>query len=234
MRVKDRNHLLNICAGLSVFALLGCNFLSSKGSFLDALSSSSSSPSSNTPSPSSPSGTTGSAGGGVGGITGSGVGLSGQGDLSVPTGKAAFLRISNGLEGNINIYQGGTSLSNAYPQLAPNMTNNTDPTSFSGAGANMLLSYAACVDVSNTHLSLYNINTQTTVSANQTALVNAGLRILDHQTAGLASGSSVTPQVTAALTAIVNQSVSNGVSPQIAFVTICTAASSAASTMLGF
>jgi hypothetical protein len=211
MNFRNERHLLKICAALSVFLLMGCNFLKNKSAFIDGSSSGAASP---------------------GGITGSGSGLSGIGDLSVPTGKAAFARISNGLEGNVSLYQG--SLQNAYPQLVANFTNSTDPTAFSGAGANMLISYSACADVSDSHLSLYNINTSATVAANKTALVNAGLRILDRHTANLASGSSVTAQVSAALGAIVDQSVANGVSPKMAFVTMCTATSSAASTMLGF
>jgi hypothetical protein len=166
---------------------------------------------------------------------GIGATLTGNGAASAPTAKATIGRLKNVM--GVSIHSGNFKA--AANQQTSNLANTTDPTQYSGADGNMLLAYAACVDsaTNGTAKSKYGVNVATTVTAasNQAALVAAGITILDQYTANLASGASadVTSQLKSVLTATVQQSISNGATAKMAFITICTAANTTGSTLLG-
>jgi hypothetical protein len=200
----------------AMLVLTGCNYLKENGTF----GSSSQSSTAQDVSPV---------------VAGTGSTLPGVGALSMPTANATVQRIINGLEGHVQVVADNNNMAFAYRNLSGQLSNSADPTHFTGGDTTMLIAYAACTAVSGQMNTIYGVNGSLTVAANKTALVNAGMRILDHYLANLASQGSASTQVKAALNATVAQSISNGVSSStMAFVTVCTAANTAGSTLMGF
>ena len=163
-------------------------------------------------------------------VAGIGATLSGTGALSVPTTNGIISRVINGVGGRASVHS--LSFELATRNFAANLSNSTDPTQLNGADMNMLLAYSACVDAGATTFG--HINTSKTVAQNQVALVTLGMSIMDSYLAGLASGGAASAQLQTTFNNIVSQSIANGATPQMAYVTVCTAAVTAGSTMLGF
>ena len=163
-------------------------------------------------------------------VAGIGATLPGTGALSVPTGTSAIQRIIIGVGGRASTTTANTKV--AYQKLGGNLGDTTDPTQMSGGDSNMLLAYAACADANGAVFG--NIKMTLTTSQNKAALVAMGMKIMDTYTAGLASGGSASAQLNTVFSGIVDQSIANGATPQMAYITVCTAAVTAGSTMLGF
>jgi hypothetical protein len=201
--------LLSVAVTASV-ALTGCNYMKDQGTFAST---------------SGPSGPV---------VAGQGETQTGTGALTVPTGNALVMRIENGLQGGASHLAG--NFRTQVLQSQANLSNSTDPTAFGGPDQNFLIAYSACADaaVGPNLSSKYGIIAGGTVVANKAKLIAAGMQILNQHTAGLAGSGSTSGAVTAALTAIEKASETNASDAQMAFVTMCTAASTAGSTMMGF
>lgn len=156
--------------------------------------------------------------------------------VAVPAGVAAVKRIENGLEGVAPSTQG--NFARTLAQVRPNLPKVTKVADASGYDQIQLLAYAACSDltVGGTPLmqSRYNVQVSATIAANQAALVSAGLRILDQHSAGLASQGPASAQITTILTNLVQAQAAVATNTsKMAFMTVCIAASTAGSTLLG-
>ena len=81
--------------------------------------------------------------------------------------------------------------------------------------------------------SAYGVDPKATVANSQAALIAAGMKMLDQYTAGLASNSEATTQVRSALQDLV-QTVTAGNTTTIVFMSVCIAANTAGSMLLGF
>lgn len=168
---------------------------------------------------------------------GAGEKVSGVGASSVPTTEAVVVRIENGLEGIAKPTTG--NFAKALAQVRSNLPKLTDPTKASGFDQVQLLAYAACTDLASGNQpamqSQYKINPRTNPAENRAALITAGLRILDRHTAGLASQGPTRAQVNEALDKLVSEMAGNQANTStMAFVSVCIAATTAGSTLLGF
>jgi hypothetical protein len=164
--------------------------------------------------------------------------FSGTGSTSVPTGPAVIARVTNGLQNNVNPSAG--NYSKAIVALGSNLPRVTDPTKASGYDQIQLLVYAACSDLTtggtnSLMTTKYGVNSAGTITSNSSALTAAGVKMFDQYTAGLASQGPTAAQVTAAFTQLISDvsSVSSNTST-IAFVSVCIAANTAGTTLLGF
>ena len=168
---------------------------------------------------------------------GSGEKVAGVGASSVPTTEAIVVRIENGLEGIAKPTAG--NFAKALTQVRSNLPKLTDPTKASGFDQVQLLAYAACTDLASGNQpamqSQYKINPRTKPSENRAALISAGMRILDRHTAGLASQGPTSAQVNEALGQLITEMAANQANTStMAFVSVCIAATTAGSTLLGF
>jgi hypothetical protein len=170
------------------------------------------------------------------GSAGPTTGLSGGPNLlgvTVPTGTAAVGRIQNGLEGLVKPTQGNFQRSLA--QVRTNLPKSTDVTAAAGYDQIELLVYSACSDLTSGSVPLmqskYGIQPSATVTANQAALVAAGMRMLDQHTAGIASQGSASAQLTTIFTGLVLAQTGN--TSKMAFMTVCIAANTAGTALLG-
>jgi hypothetical protein len=202
----------------AIIVLDGCNYTKDHASFGDASAA---------PNVSLASGCGGAA-------AGIGCQLQGSGASSVPTAKGLMFRIENAM--GLSAATTASSLRTTYGQIMPDLSNAADPTQFSGGDGNMMLAYAACVDSITINNPSWGLTAKNPASnaANQAALIAAGMKIMDQYTAGLASGGSNSAQVQTAITNIVSNSISDGATVREAFITVCTAANTAGSTLLGF
>lgn len=169
-------------------------------------------------------------------VVGDGATVPGKGALSVPTADGVVARIQNGLEKSVSPTAG--NFSRALTQVRGNLPKNTNPLKATGYDQIQLLAYAACSDLTTGTTpimqSRYNINRNGTIAANQAALIAAGVRMLDRHTAGLASQSEAAAKVNAAFTTLVqNIAATAGNTTTIAFVSVCIAANTAGSAMMG-
>lgn len=154
----------------------------------------------------------------------------------IPTGPGAVSRIQNGLEMNVNPAKGNFRKSIA--QVSTNLPNTTSVMLASGFDQIELLAYSACADLTTGTTPLmqskYNILPAASVTTNQAALIAAGIRILDQHTASLASQGPDAAAVSTVFTNLVQLEASDATNTStIAFMTVCIAANTAGSTMLG-
>lgn len=154
----------------------------------------------------------------------------------VPTGPGVVSRIENGLEKTVSATK--SNFGKALGQLKTNLPKTSDVTGASGFDQVELLVYAACSDLTTGTTPLmqskYNIQPNAAIATNQSALVAAGMRMLDQHTAGLASQGPGSAQVATILTTLVqNQAAVGSNTSTIAFMAVCMAANTAATTMLG-
>lgn len=166
---------------------------------------------------------------------GSGSKNAGVGALTVPTGDALIKRVQLGLQNNVSPTAGNFAKSLA--QVKGNLPKDPDPTKASGYDQAQLLIYGACSDLTTGGTpkmkSVYGVDPKATVANSQAALIAAGMKMVDQYTAGLGSNSSATPQVQAAFQNLV-QTVASGNTTTVAFMSVCIAANSAGSMLLGF
>ena len=170
-------------------------------------------------------------------IAGLGDKFSGKGALSVPTAEATVARIQVGLENKVSPLTG--NFATALAQVKGNLPKVTDPTTATGYDQLQLLVYAACSDLTTgaTPLmtSFYTVPATGTIMANQTALIAAGTRMLDQHAAGLASGGSASAEVKQTLTDLVQKIAATSTNTtKIAFMSVCIAANTAGTALLGF
>lgn len=156
--------------------------------------------------------------------------------ITVPTNNSVAARIENGLEGNAKRTAG--NFQRALGQYLPNMPKVPNVNNASGFDQIQLLIYAACSDLTTGGTPLmqsrYGVQVNGSVASNQTALVNAGLRMLDQHTAGLATQGPDNAQLTTILTTLVqNQAAVATNTSKMAFMAVCIAANTAGTTMLG-
>ena len=152
-----------------------------------------------------------------------------------PTADAAVARIANGLEGNAPATSG--NFSRALAQLKTNLPKVPNINNATGYDQVQLLAYAACADLTTGGTPLmqskYGVQANAQTTANQAALVAAGIRILDQHAASLASQGPGSAQVTSVFANLVQQQITDGATSKMAFMTVCIAASTAGSTLLG-
>jgi hypothetical protein len=158
-----------------------------------------------------------------------------QTGVVIPTNGSVANRIANGLENSVVMTKG--NFSTALTQVSTNLPKVTDITKASGFDQVELLVYAACADLTTGGTPLmkskYNVDPAATVTANQAALVAAGMRMLDQHTAALASQGPASGQLTTILTNLVQAEVTAASTSKIAFMSVCIAANTAGSAMLG-
>jgi hypothetical protein len=153
-----------------------------------------------------------------------------------PTPTAVVARIQNGLENAVLSTQG--NFSKAVTQVFTNLPKVPDVTLASGYDQVELLAYAACADLTSGGNSLmqtkYNVIAASTIAQNQTALVNAGVRIMDQHTGGLASQGPAAAQIASVFSTLVTTEAAVGANTStIAFMAVCIAANTAGAAMLG-
>jgi len=170
-------------------------------------------------------------------VGGDGSTVPGKGALSVPTADGVVARIQNGLEKSVSSTTG--NFARALTQVKGNLPKVTNPLKATGYDQIQLLAYAACSDLTTGTTpimqSRYNINRNGTIASNQQALIAAGVRMLDKHVAGLASQSEASVKVNAALTKLVQDVAAGaGNTATIAFMSVCIAANTAGSSMMGF
>ena len=155
--------------------------------------------------------------------------------IMIPTSTAVVGRIENGLEGRARSTQG--NFRNALRQVRTNLPKVTNINNASGFDQIQLLVYAACSDLTTggtpAMQSVYNVQPGASVATNQAALVSAGVRMLDKHVAGLASQGPDSAQVTTIFTNLVQAQVAASATSKMAFMTVCIAANTAGSTLLG-
>lgn len=170
-------------------------------------------------------------------VVGDGEKVSGTGALSVPTGDAIIARLKNGLEGNAKSTAG--NFAKALAQVKPNLPKSTHAQKATGFDQAQLLVYGACSDLTTGTTPLmkskYSVDPAAAISANQSALIAAGLRMLDQYTAGLSSKDPVRSQINDALSKLVTTLAGDKTNTsKIAFMSVCVAANTAGSMLLGF
>lgn len=170
-------------------------------------------------------------------VAGAGNTVSGTGSLSVTTTEGIVAKIQNGLQNNVNSQAG--NFAKGLAQVKSNLPKVSDPTKATGYDQTQLLVYAACSDLTTGTTPLmqskYSVTKAGTVAANKTALISAGMTMLDQYTAGLASQGTAVTQVNTALSTLVDQiGAVTGNTSTIAFMSVCIAANSAGTSLLGF
>ncbi len=170
-------------------------------------------------------------------VAGSGANVAGTGALSIGTTEGLVARVTNGLQGNVSPLAGNYAKS--LLQVRSNLPKVADPTKATGFDQAQLLIYAACSDLTTGTTPLmqskYKIVPASSIATNQPALIAAGVLMLDQYTASLASQGPTSAQVTAAFTTLLTQvSATAANTSTIAFMSVCIAANSAGSTLMGF
>lgn len=180
------------------------------------------------------------AGGSVGTLTNLATGLSNvPSAASVPTGDAVVVRLQNGLQKNVSSIKG--NFAKALVNIKANLPKVSDPTQATGYDQIELLAYAACSDLTTGNPSLmqstYNVNPTATIATNQSALIAAGVKMLNTYTAGLASSGPTASQVTGVFQILLSQLTSDTTDKNtstIAFMSVCIAANTAGTTLMSF
>jgi hypothetical protein len=170
-------------------------------------------------------------------VAGNGANFLGSGSMSVPTAYAVVARIQNGFQGNVSSTSG--NFAKAVALLRTNLPQVADPSKASGFDQVQLLVYAACSDLttgtSPMMMSKYQVDPTKPIATTQSAIVAAGVKMLDQYVAGLASQGPTSSQVTAALNNVVQTVAADTSSTTtIAFMSVCMAANTAGTTMMGF
>lgn len=157
------------------------------------------------------------------------LGVPGVPGATVPTGPAIIARIQNALENNVNPLTG--NFLTAINQLSSNLPKVSNPLKATGADQASLLAYAACADV---NANLYSVNIGSTIALQKTNIINAGKRILNRCTAGLATTSTAAEEVTAALTELTEKNATvSGETTEMAWISSCYTAVTVCTQFLG-
>ena len=147
---------------------------------------------------------------------------------SVPTADAIVGRIQKGIPtANPNAGNFKTVLA----QVQQNLPSTSDPTKATGLEQIPILVFAACSDI---NPSTYSVNVNTSLSANMTNLVSAGVTMVNQHVGNLAASGQLNQQVAAVFTTLINSNLAAGASTAMTFVSICTAANSFGVGMVGF
>ena len=160
-----------------------------------------------------------------------GTDLPGLGSASAPTADAVIGRVRNTL---IGVDPLAGNFAKAIAQVKPNLPQMTNPVQATGLDQIPLLVYAACTDAK---LASYNVPTTGTISANSTALVAAGMTMLDTGLAGLASQGASSGDFQAALQTLVSTLAADKATTQTmttSFIAVCMASTTAAVSMAGY
>jgi|GEM_PF-2585056 len=166
-------------------------------------------------------------------VAGNGSNIAGTGNLTVATNGSIPFRIANGLQNKVSPASG--NFAKALTQVQNNLPASPDITKSAGFDQLQLLIYAACSDLTtggtNSPMQSatgYHIVASGSVVSNQAALISAGTSILDQHLGGLASQGPAAAAVTQNLTTLVTAlSQDSTINSQMAFVSVCIAASSA-------
>lgn len=176
-------------------------------------------------------------GGGANSGAGYGASVTGVGSMTAPTGDAVVQRIRNGLEGAVS--PTAANFARSLAQVNTNLPKVSDPLKVTGFDQVELLAYAACSDLTTGNTPLmqtrYQVTKGAAIAAQSTNLINAGVRMLDAHSAGLASTGTAAAAVRTAFTNLVNKvGAVNTNNSTIAFMAVCVAANTAGSSMMGF
>jgi hypothetical protein len=160
-------------------------------------------------------------------VYGQGGSVTGTGATACPTALGIVTQLQNVL--GVSVSTGNTKL--AYALVSANLPQTTDCTKSVGYDAAQLLGYAACSDLTtgNTPVaqSKYNVTLNGTLAANKTALLAAGVTMLNGYTGGVAGSSSATTGINAALTTLITPTNGTDATSKIAFMNVCLAATTA-------
>lgn len=156
-----------------------------------------------------------------------------------PNLKGVVVPTATGIVGRLQVGIGVSSTTGnfqrALTQVRTNLPSATDVNKVSGFDQAQLLVFAACSDLTTGTNPLmrtrYNVNPTATVATNQAALIAAGMTMLDSHTAKLASEGPAVAQLNTIFTNLVQTQTAN--TSTVAFMTVCIAANSAGSFMLG-
>jgi hypothetical protein len=140
-------------------------------------------------------------------------------------------------------YGNGSNCASALSTMLSNLPSTSSPLSATGQDQIPVLVYAACSDISSTVMSTtYGVTGNTLNAATQSALVTAGVNMVNTHVAGLAASGSSDPaiqatnaQVQQIFTNLVNADVATaGITVKMAFVSVCLAANTFGIGMTGF
>lgn len=168
---------------------------------------------------------------------GGGAGEKVAGSTSVTTANGVVAKIQNGLEGNASSTAG--NFAKALTQLKGNLPQTADPSKATGYDQIQLLVYAACSDLTTgtpaKMQSVYSVDPSKSIATNRGALITAGVKMVDQYVAGLASQGPTSSDVSSAIGKVVDQVAgAAGNTSKIAFMSVCIAANTAGTTLLGF
>lgn len=169
---------------------------------------------------------------------GAGAKVAGVGAFSVPTREAIIARLEIGLDGNAKPTTG--NFARTLAQVRPNLPKLTDPLKVTGFDQVQMLVYGACSDLTTggtpVMKSKYNVDPATGIAANQQALLAAGLTMLNKHVAGLATESSASTEINSALTSLISDlaTATPANTTTIAFMSVCIAANTAGTSLMGF
>jgi len=155
--------------------------------------------------------------------------------VTIPTTNGIIGRVQNGLQGRASPTSG--NFARALTQVRGNLPKSTDVNKSAGFDQAQLLVYAACSDLTTGSTpimkSQYNVDPNMSVTANQSALVAAGMTMLDQHAANLASQGPAASQLNTILTTLVQNQGTAGNSSTVVFMSVCIAANTAGAVMLG-
>ena len=172
-------------------------------------------------------------------VAGSGASVPGVGACNVPTGDALIARITNGLQGHVDVTKGNFKL--ATDQYKENAQQTMNPVLASGYDQAALIVNAACSDLTigtgapPAMKSVYGVDPALALedpSATATALVKTCTGILDQYTAGLSSTGSKAPEVLSICNDLVKNLVQQRATTTVAFMSVCNAANLTGSMLL--
>jgi hypothetical protein len=178
-------------------------------------------------------------GGGANVGAGYGAAVTGTGSLTAPTADAVVARIKNGLENRTSPTTANSNFGRTLNQVRGNLPKVTDPLKVTGFDQVEMLAYGACSDLTLTNTpimqTVYGVQRNGTIAANSAALVNAGIRMLDQHVAGLASTGAAAGAVKTVFENLVAKvGATAGNTSTVAFMSVCIAANTAGSSMMGF
>jgi uncharacterized repeat protein (TIGR01451 family) len=157
--------------------------------------------------------------------------IPGYGSISVPTTHAVVGRILKVL-GPAGVTMASTNFAASLSSVATSLPTVASPLTATGYDQIPLLVFSACADA---NPAFYTVNTGLTASANSTALINAGVAMVNAHVAGeAATGTALNAQVVQIFTQLVNDNVAAGSSARVAFNSVCMAANTFGVEMTGF
>ncbi|MBS1960622.1 MAG: putative Ig domain-containing protein [Bdellovibrionales bacterium] len=158
-------------------------------------------------------------------------GLTGCGSMMTPTTYAVIARLVKVL-GAAGVSPTAGNFKTTLDQAKSSLPDNADPQVATGYDQIPLLVYSACADAK---ASSYGVSTSATVANSTSALVAAGVAMVNAHVGNLAAaGTALNTQVTAVFTTLVNADAAAGATTAQTFISVCQAANTFGIEMTGF